>query len=143
MHGDHVIIAGFGLPGRAIARVLDENHTPYCVIELNPEIARRCAPAIVQIITGDVRHEDCLREAGIESASMIAIAIPDEAATLEALPVARKLNPNIRILARCWYTSAGFKALSMGADQVVVAETVVAAEFERFLKSELGKPSAR
>jgi len=137
MLSGHTIIAGFGLPGRAIAHVMEEHHIPYCVIELNPETAKQVAPAGIEIITGDVRDSKCLEEAGIDAATMLAIAIPDESATLEAIPIARQLNPRIKILARCWYTSAGFKALKIGADQVIIAETVVAAEFERVLKSEL------
>src|SRR5215203_1637110 len=34
--GGHFIIAGYGLPGRAVAEALDHLHLPYCALELNP-----------------------------------------------------------------------------------------------------------
>jgi CPA2 family monovalent cation:H+ antiporter-2 len=138
---DHVIIAGFGLPGRAIAEVLHEQNISYCVIERNPTTGTQCARGGVPIITGDARGEDCLREAGIEHASMLAIAIPNDEVMLETVQTARRLNPMVRIIARCIYTSAGLKAMTLGANEIIVAEQVVAREFartmqERFVKTE-------
>ena len=44
MHlNDHFIIAGYGLPGRAVAEALDHLHLPYCVLELNAATVNRCA----------------------------------------------------------------------------------------------------
>jgi voltage-gated potassium channel Kch len=47
--------------------------------------------------------------------------------------LARRLNPNLKILARCEYVSTGMKLSRRGADEVVVAEQVIAAEFGRLV----------
>ena len=133
----HVIIAGFGIVGRAVAEALEARGLPYCVVELNPQTVTRVARTRVSIIEGDVREPDTLMRAGIESATLVALALPDERDTLSALQVARRLNPSVKIVARCVFTSAGMQAQRLGADAVVVAEQVVAREFAKVLEEML------
>src|SRR5882724_175068 len=117
----HVIIAGFGLPGRAVAEALDAMHVPYCVLEQNIATVHRCAKSGTHIVEGDVRDPEVLKRAHIESATALIIAIPDEKAALEATRIARQLSPTIKILSRTHYTSGGMEAKVRGADAVVIA----------------------
>jgi CPA2 family monovalent cation:H+ antiporter-2 len=135
--GPHVIIAGFGVPGRAVAQALDAAHVPYCVLELNATTVKRCARAGTHIVEGDVTDPAVLRNAHIESASAIVIAIPDEKAALQATQVARELNPDIKIITRTHFISAGMEAKSHGADAVVIAEQVVATELSKLAEQML------
>jgi hypothetical protein len=49
--------------------------------------------------------------------------------------MARKLNPNIYIVARTQYASVGLQAARLGADEVVQAEYAVAIQFyQSFLR---------
>jgi len=125
---DHTIIAGYGIPGRAVAEALASLRQPYCIIELNPTTVHRCELGHVPIIEGDCTDPQVLKHAGIERARACVIVIPDEKAALEATSQARKLNPSVRIITRCHYTSTGITARARGADEVIVAEQVVAAE---------------
>jgi monovalent cation:H+ antiporter-2, CPA2 family len=122
----HAIVVGFGVPGRAVADDLKRDHVPYCVLELNPETVARCGHAGVPIIEGHAADEGALRRAGIERAGLLVLAVPDEPAVLAAITVARRLNPTVRIIARCNFISAGMTARQRGADEVIVAEQVVA-----------------
>ncbi len=126
----HVIIAGFGLPGREVANILQQRQIPFCVVETNPATVERCQIAGLQIIEGDAAEEAVLRQAGIEKAGMLVLAIPHEPVVLAAVKLARRLNPSVRIIARCHYTSAGMTARQLGAEAVVVAEQVVAEELK-------------
>jgi CPA2 family monovalent cation:H+ antiporter-2 len=139
--GPHVIIAGFGLPGRAVAQALDAAHVPYCVLELNASTVTRCAKAGTHIVEGDVTDPEVLRKAHIDTAAAIVIAIPDEKAALEATRVARELNPDVKIITRTHYVSAGMEAKSRGADSVIVAEQVVASELSK-LAEQILAPTA-
>src|SRR5881227_3367558 len=91
----HAIIAGFGVPGRAVGEVLAARHIPFVVVELNPKTVDRCAHAGIRIIEGDVREEQTLRRAGIERAIFFAITVPDDPTALEAVRAARQINPSI------------------------------------------------
>jgi voltage-gated potassium channel Kch len=133
----HTIIAGFGLPGRQVADQLHELGKSFCVIELNPNTVQRCSKIDVPIIAGDCSDPAVLTKAGIERASLLIIAIPNERAAIEATAEARRLNPSLQIITRCHYTSAGIEAKAKGADEVIVAEQCVAAELSRRIEVEL------
>ena len=133
----HVIIAGYGIVGRCVAETLAQRRLPFCIVELNPRTVERLCEGPVPIIEGDIRRREVLIEAGIERASALALAMPDEAQTLEALRVAHGIRPDLPIIARCTFSSAGLQAARMGAAAVVVAEQVVAREFAQILQKNL------
>lgn len=137
----HAIIAGFGVPGRAVAELLAGRNQPFCVIELNPKTVERCSHSGVRIIAGDVCDEQTLRRAGVERSVLLILAVPSDPAVLEAVRVARRLNPAIRILARCRFISSGMEAHRRGADEVIVEEQVVARELTRLMEAEQPQPA--
>ena len=129
-----VIIAGFGLPGRSIADSLEIAHIPYSVIEVNADVVDRCLHIGRHMIRGDVRDPAILREAGIETADILALMVPVEAIVLDAIDIARSLRKDIKIIARTSFTSTGMDADKRGADRVIVAEQVVAAAAANVVK---------
>ena len=132
-----VIIVGFGLPGRFVAEVLEARQIPYAVVELNPTNAKSIASCGKRVIAGDARNAEILRSAGIERAKILALTLPDEKAVIEILHVARRMNPNVTMLARCNYTSTGMKAEKAGASAVLVEEQLVALEFAKLMSNTL------
>ena len=132
-----VIIVGFGLPGRFVAEVLDAREIPYAIVELNPTNAKSVASCGKRVICGDARNVEILRSAGIERARILALTLPDEKAVIEILHAARRLNPNVKMLARCSYTSTGMKAERAGATTVLVEEQLVALEFAKLMSNTL------
>lgn len=130
----HVVIAGFGLSGRACANVLLAKGISICVIEKNQATVDRCQAGGLQIIGGDASDPEILKRAGIERATEVAVTIPDDATTLRIVEQARGLNKTAHIVARCTYVSGGMEATRKGANQVVVAEQVVASEFGRVMR---------
>lgn len=130
----YVIIAGYGVPGRSIAEYLTAQKIRFTIIERNPVTVKRCQVGGTRIIAGDARDADTLRKAEIHKASEIAVTIPDELAVLDVVEQARRLNPKVRIIARCNFISAGMEATRRGADEVIVAEQVVATDFRRAIE---------
>lgn len=128
---DHVIIAGFGVGGRFIAEYLKQHHIPFVIVEMNPETCATQRTLGIETIHGDITDEAILRQAGVESANVLALALPDEAASLKATEMANRICPEIHIIAATRYTSTGLSALQKGADEVIVAEQAVAHEFYR------------
>jgi voltage-gated potassium channel Kch len=134
---DHAIVAGFGVPGRVAADSLLAMNVPLCVVELNRATVERCATTKYHVIEGDVCDEETLRRAGVEHATLLVLAVPNDSAVLEAITVTRRLNPKIRILARCRFISSGMEAHRRGANQVIIEEQVVAQELQRAIESSL------
>ena len=136
-HPRRVIISGYGIPGRFVAEFCDRHQIRYVVIERNPTIVLRCQRGGTLIIEGDSRDAQTLRDAGIDEATDIAVTLPDDIAVLDTIAMARRLKPSIRIIARATYVSGGMEATKRGADDVVVAEQVVAEEFARQLEKSM------
>ena len=127
----YVIVAGFGIPGREVVNLLTRRKIPFVVVELNPATVARCHIAGLNIVQGDIADEQVLRSAGIDKATLVALAIPDDAAVLRAVDLIRKLNPAARILARCRRVSTALEAARRGAEDVVSEEQLIGAEFAR------------
>ena len=137
----HAVIAGYGLPGRAVAEALRDAGMAFCVIERNADTVRRCLRGGVHIIAGDATDERVLREAGVERAVLFAATMPNDQAVIDAVAQARRINASVRILARSEYMSNGLKATRKGADEVVVAERVVADAFKRLVADFFPSPT--
>ncbi|MBX3363622.1 MAG: cation:proton antiporter [Phycisphaeraceae bacterium] len=123
---DHVVIAGFGPVGRAVADKLHVAGVPYSIVELNPTTVMKQRRLGRAAFYGDAANEEVLRSAGIEHARCVVMAIPDDAAMLRAVRLARQMAPRAMIVARAFATSRGLAARGLGATHVVIEELVTA-----------------
>ncbi len=128
-----VIIAGFGLAGRWVADIFDRHGIDYVIIEENSETIESQLKLGRRVVRGDASSEETLREAGIDSAAILVLTIPDEAAVVRATQVARYLRPDLYIVARTTHASTGIQAAQCGANEVIKAEQVVARSFYEML----------
>jgi voltage-gated potassium channel Kch len=124
-------VAGFGLPGREAVNLLAARGVPYIVVELNPQTVSRTSRSGLSIVQGDIADDAVLLAAGIERATLLLLAIPDDAAVLRAIDAARRINSSIRIVARCRRVSTAIEATRRGADHVLSEEQIIGAEFAR------------
>lgn len=119
---DHVIICGFGITGRNIARVLKANRIPYIVLELNARTMKAKENEGEPIYFGDCADEEILLHAGIMKSRVIIVAISDPVATRFAVGTAKKLNSEIVILAKNKYLKEIDDLLNLGATEVISEE---------------------
>jgi CPA2 family monovalent cation:H+ antiporter-2 len=118
----HVIIIGFGLNGRNLARVLGEADIPYVVLEYNAETVREMKKQGEPIYYGDGTQGEVLLRLGIKTARVMVIAISDPASCRNIVKKARRQNPELFIIARTRYTSEVDDLLKLGADEVIPEE---------------------
>ncbi|MFC2103715.1 cation:proton antiporter, partial [Bacteroidota bacterium] len=119
---DHVIIVGFGLNGRNLARVLKETGIKYVVIEMNPDTVKSEKAAGENIVFGDAARREILHNASIENARLIVFAISDPNATRLALRTCKTMNPDIYTLVRTRYVDEIDELKRMGADIIIPEE---------------------
>lgn len=119
---DHVIIVGFGLNGKNLARVLKETGIKYIVIELNPDTVKTERAAGERIIYGDINKEEILHHAFISNAKTIVFAISDPESSRRGLQHAKRLNPNIYSIVRTRYTYETDGLMKLNADEVIPEE---------------------
>jgi len=124
---NHVIIAGYGLTGRSLARSLTGIGIPYIIVDINTENVRDAARQGEPACFGDVTSVEVLEHLGVAAARELVIAINDPDATARATGAARFAAPELRITVRTAY-DADVKLLEdAGATHVVTAETAAAA----------------
>jgi monovalent cation:H+ antiporter-2, CPA2 family len=133
---DHIIIAGYGITGKSVARAAEITGIPYMVIELNPDIIRREKSARrPYFIFGDAAQDELLEYAGIRHARALVVVISDHEAVPRIVHAARTISPDLYIIARTQHIRHAQYLLDLGADEVVSEEYEAAREiFTRALR---------
>ena len=114
----HFVIAGFGDVGRAVREVLESQGIPSTIIEPREKSG--------EYVRGDATDEDVLRRAKIGAASTLIVASHIDRDNIFTTLVARKLNPDLHILARANTAESTDKLYRAGADFVFSLSTVAA-----------------
>lgn len=117
---NHFIVVGYGRLGQAIVHELLAAKVPVCVVELDPhkaDLAEHDHP--VPVIVGDGSSDEVLREAGVERARGLAVAVDASAHAVYVTLSARELNPKLTVVTRVEDASAALKARRAGASSVV------------------------
>ncbi len=131
---DHVIIIGFGVNGRNLARVLKESGISYVVLEINANTVRKMKKRGEPIYYGDGTSAEILHKMGIHRAKVLVIAISDPAATRRIVQIAKHENPRIYIIVRTRYVAEVDDLIRLGANEVIPEEFETSIEiFSRVL----------
>jgi CPA2 family monovalent cation:H+ antiporter-2 len=117
-----VLIIGYGVNGRNVARVLKEAYINFEVIDGNPETVRKARRKGVHAHYGDVTRPEILRHLRFEEFDSAVIAISDAEATRRAVSIMRNLNPGVHIIARTRYVAEVDALGRLGANVVVPEE---------------------
>jgi CPA2 family monovalent cation:H+ antiporter-2 len=132
---NHVIISGYGMNGKNLARVLRSTHVPYIVVDLNDALVREGREAGEPIFYGDVNNPEILDRVGVGRARMLVLAISDPMATRRAVAVARRASPRLVILVRTRYVADVDDLIALGANAVIPEEFETSVEiFSRVLR---------
>ena len=118
----HVIIAGYGLNGRNLARVLGDTKIPYLALDLDGDIVAREAKHGVPVYYGDATNPNVLRHMKIEDAKVLVVAMSDPFITRRAVQIAKGLNPKLHVVVRTRYLRELDELHQLGADDVVPEE---------------------
>ncbi|MBM4146014.1 MAG: hypothetical protein FJ240_07040 [Nitrospira sp.] len=131
---DHVIIVGFGLNGKNLAKVLKEAEIPYVVLEMNSDTVREMRKKGEPIHYGDGASKEILHKMGIEKARLLVIAISDPISTRRIVSIARQSNRDVYIIVRTRYLIEVDELNKLGADEVIPEEFETSIEiFSRVL----------
>ncbi|MHB8840254.1 MAG: NAD-binding protein [Candidatus Aquicultor sp.] len=131
---EHLIIIGYGLNGRNLARTASAASIPYVIVEINPETVRFERDKGTPIYYGDATHDEMLKHVDIGRARVVVVAISDPAATRRIIEIARRLNPGIYILVRTRFASEVEPLYKLGANEVIPEEFETSIEiFSRVL----------
>ncbi len=113
-----VIIAGFGRFGQMPGRLLQANGFKTVVLDSSIEQIELLRRFGRKVYYGDASRVDLLRQAGIEQAKLLIVAIDDRDAASKLVETARHTWPHLKILARAWDRRHAYDLLRSGADEV-------------------------
>jgi CPA2 family monovalent cation:H+ antiporter-2 len=131
----HVVIVGYGLNGRNLAKVLRRTKVPYLVLELNAEAVSDARAEGERVVYGDATRREVLHNVGIEYGRILVLAISDPVATRHTVWLGRQMNPDIHIIVRTRYMSEMTDLRDLGADEVIPEEFETSIEiFSRVLR---------
>jgi len=131
---DHLIIIGYGVNGRNLARAAKVANIPYMIIEINPDTVLAEKERGEPIQYGDATNESLLINANIKEAKILVVAISDPTATNRITRMARQLNPTIYIIVRTRFIQRIKPLYTLGADEVIPEEFETSVEiFTRVL----------
>ncbi|RIX32127.1 YbaL family putative K(+) efflux transporter [Sphingomonas edaphi] len=122
----HVIVVGYGRVGKLITERLDGSNRDFVLIDDQSEVIRLADEAGMETIRGNAASADILREAGIDRARALLIAIPEGFEAGGVADVARKLKPDLKIIARAHSREEVAHLLGHGATQVIMGEEEIA-----------------
>jgi voltage-gated potassium channel len=115
----HFIVCAYGRVGRAVARELARDGTPFVVVDPKEELRERMEADGVAFIIDDPSLEPVLRAAGVERAAGLLCAVDSDATNVYITLMARSLNPDLMIVARASEPGSEARLERAGADRVV------------------------
>ncbi len=131
---DHLIIIGFGVNGRNVARAAGISGIPYAILEMDPDIVRAEQAKGEPIYYGDATYEAVFQHADIEDARIVMIASSVSSAIRRITAIARRLIPKIQIIVRTHLLHEMKPLYELGADDVIPEEFETSVEiFTRVL----------
>ncbi len=119
---DHLIIVGFGINGRNVARAARTAGIEYIIIEMNPDTVKQEQQKGEPIFYGDAAGEDIYKKARIGAARVLVIAISDPISTRRATEIARRLSHSIHIIVRTRFVQEMKPLYDLGASEVIPEE---------------------
>jgi monovalent cation:H+ antiporter-2, CPA2 family len=123
----HAVICGYGRVGSVIGHVL-QNRFSFVAIEEDGRIVTTLRNQDIPVIRGNAAVPAILAQAHLERAHELVIALPDPVVTRQIVDQARRINPNIRIIARTHSDHEREWLLQRGVDAVVLGEWELALE---------------
>jgi CPA2 family monovalent cation:H+ antiporter-2 len=136
----HVILCGYGRVGSYVAAAMHASRVPFVAIEMNAELAEINLKNNIDTIYGDASNAEILKQAGIESARVLVVALPQNSNADIIIKRARELNPNLKIIVRAHHQS---EVVLSEADDVIEPEFEAAIEIIRQLYKRIRRQHER
>ncbi len=114
-----IIIAGVGRFGQVVNRVVTMSGFRTTVLDHDLNVIQLLRQFGFKGYVGDPTRPELLRAAGLERARVIVVCLDDRAAAVRLVDYARRLNPDLHIIARARDREHVFELYRAGADDIV------------------------
>lgn len=135
---DHVVVVGFGEAGRSAALALRDGGGNPLVLEIDSRLVSAAQKIGFDARFGDATQQEILELAGIATAKGLVVAVSDHRSVRLVTAHARRLSPELPIVARARYHPFAEEIDAAGADRVVDEEALVGSRLADEMLLQLG-----
>lgn len=121
---NHIVICGYGRNGKQAAKKLLAYNKLFVVIEKNKELIDKSQNEPIPFILGNANEDEVLLQAGVDRASNLILAMPNDADNLFVVLSARQLNSKLKIISRASQETSYSKLKLAGADNVILPDNI-------------------
>ncbi|TYA54737.1 potassium channel family protein [Formosa maritima] len=121
---NHIIICGYGRNGKQAATKLLAYEKPFVIIEKDKEVAEKFQSDLVPFVVGNANEDEILLQAGIDRASTLISALPNDADNLFVVLSSRQINKNMNIISRASQETSYKKLKLAGANNVILPDKI-------------------
>jgi CPA2 family monovalent cation:H+ antiporter-2 len=122
----HVVLVGYGRVGHLVGDALTARGQPFLVIEDVDKRVAELREKGIEVIDGNATRPDLLAAAGLDRAAQLIIAIPNVFEAGGIVDIARRINPNLDIVARAHADAEVDHLLKHGANRGIMGEREIA-----------------
>jgi len=138
---NHIVICGHGRVGSHLAQALTGLEIPIMIIDLDPGVISELRNRKIHCVYGDSGNPEVLSHARLKDAILLVIATPDPMAAKLTVDNARKINPDIHIMART-HSNVDTEVLrNRGVADLVQPEIEASIELLRHILCRMGTPA--
>jgi monovalent cation:H+ antiporter-2, CPA2 family len=123
-HG-HFVVVGFGTAGRTAVRVLGEARYSVVALDMDPKFIDSARANGAVPVVGDATRPEILEHLRLNDARAMIFAIPDTRAASLAIACARRLAPDLVIVARSRHHSLHEDLIAAGATLAIGEEELL------------------
>ena len=120
----HIIICGYGRNGRQAATKLLAYNKPFVIIEKDKELVDKVENELMPFVLGNASEDEILMQAGVDRASCLISALPNDADNLFIVLSTRQINKNINIISRASQETSYQKLKLAGANNVILPDKI-------------------
>ncbi|NDV18199.1 portal protein [Pseudodesulfovibrio sp. JC047] len=128
---EHIVILGSGRIGQQVAHIFKRLQTPFVLVELDHRRFEAAKKDSLPAIYGDGSQEIVLDAAHIRTAKLLLITVPNLVTTGSIVHNAKRLNPDIDIIARSSSTENINTIKQLGISEAVLPEFEASLEMAR------------
>ncbi|KQC31885.1 potassium transporter TrkA [Nonlabens sp. YIK11] len=121
---NHIIVCGYGRNGKQAVAKLQDYKRDFIIIEKDQQVIDDCQLDNKYFYRGNANEDEVLQSAGIDKASVLITALPDDADNLFIVLSARQLNKDLKIISRASEETSYKKLKLAGADNVILPDQI-------------------
>ncbi|MBL8504846.1 MAG: Kef family K(+) transporter [Methylobacillus glycogenes] len=122
----HAVLVGYGRVGRLVGASLMQQDQPFIVLEDQPEVVQALREQGTPALCGNAAAPGMMEAANLKSARWLLVAIPDALEAGHIIEYARKINPQIEIVARAHSDAQIAHLEKHGASYTIMGEREIA-----------------